>query len=133
MVTVVQTDAHTLAVIAGLQTIGRPVGDAVRPPGGEPPYMFVTPFGGTRAGPVDDPDADASLTWQITCVGRDRTGAEWLADQAAEVMQTFPFAISGRAVVRRESLSDQPTQVDRDVTPPLFYSTPIWRLTTTPA
>lgn len=133
MVTVVQTDQHTLAVIAGLQTTGRPVGDAVRPPNGQPPYMFVTPFGGTRTGPMDDPDADASLTWQITCVAWDRTGAEWMADQAAGVMQTFAFAIPGRKVLRRESLSDQPTQVDRDVEPPLFYSTPIWRLTTTPA
>jgi hypothetical protein len=131
-VVTVQTNPHTLAVIDALKTIGKPVGDA-RKPDGEPPYAVVYPFGGTRSGPVGDPDADASLTWQITCVGRDREGAEWMADRVAEVMDGGVVNIPGRKVMRAQTVSDQPIRRDDDVQPPLFYATPIWRLDTTPA
>jgi hypothetical protein len=129
-VVVVSTFDHTAAVITALATTGRPVGDAVAPPAASAPYVVVYPQGGNRDGPIGDPDSDAGLVYQFTCVGRDRQGAQWMADRVAEAVRNV--VIPGRGVMRVEPLNDSPVERDTDVTPPLFYVTPIYRLHTTP-
>lgn len=128
---IVRTDEHTQALLSVLQATGRPVGDAVAPPAASAPYVVLYPQSGTRGGPIADPDADAALTYQFTCVGRDRRGAQWLADRVADVVRNVAFP--GRALLRVQLLNDSPVERDDDVTPPLWYATPVYQFWTTPA
>lgn len=131
MVTTVRTDEHTDALLAALAATGRPVGDATGE-GLTAPYIVLYPLSGMRGGPIADPDADAELVYQMTCVGLDRLGTQWLADEVAEVVQAG-FPIPGRVLLRAELDSDGGVRRDDDVSPPVFFATPRWRLYTTPA
>jgi hypothetical protein len=130
VVTIVRTGDHTAAVLAALAGAGRPVGDAIRP-AGNPPFVVVYPQTGLRSGTVSDPEADASLLYRLMCVGWDRVGAEWMADECAIAMRTI--TVPGRRVLRVYLENEVAVTRDDDTTPPFFTAAPLWRLTTTPA
>lgn len=47
-----------------------------------PPYGIIYPLNvGSLTGPAADPDADGTFVYQVTSVGLDATGAEWLGDK----------------------------------------------------
>lgn len=140
---------HTDALIAALEATSIAIGDAndrtvdgdliggwQGPPGESEfrPYAIVYPLpGGTFDGTLADPDDDADLLYQITCVGGTRQQCEWVADQIHDVL-TDPGTVTvpGRSVVR--VVPDMAGGVRRDdtVRPPVFIATPRFRLWTTP-
>jgi hypothetical protein len=140
--------AHTAAVLATLEaaaaaTIAE-VGDAQQPAGaswqGQPghsqfvPYMVVYPLGGPFDGTLGDPDDDADLQWQVTCVGETREQTEWLADLCIGALVGKPLTVAGRAV-QRVQLDDAAAGVRADdtVQPTVFIATPRFRALSTPA
>lgn len=133
--------AHDLAVVDALAGLGRPVGLGEAPEGAlvalrsgaGPDYLVVHPLPlGSRTGPAGDPDADAELVWQVTCVARRPEGARWLAGRVESALGEL--AVPGRAVMR--VVPDNAGGLARDDSlgdPPLFYATPRVRVFTTPA
>lgn len=123
---------HTDAVIAALQAAGLSVGDAVAPED-TPPYVVVYRVFDGRSGTLGAPDDDAAITYQITCVGGSRQQAEWLADEVAEKLATG-LTVTGRSVPRIAPEDGSGAVFrDDDVTPPVFYCTPRFRVLSTTA
>ena len=137
MVTTPDTDLLTAAVIGVLETIGRPVGDAASPAGAPvdlAPYVVLYPMWRRNPdGPVDDPEADTEYVYQLTCVGRDRQGAQVMRDQCRATLTRESLTVSGTeiAAVWWDSGSGDVTR-DDDLDPPLFYCTDRFVLSTTP-
>lgn len=138
--TIVEPLPHDLAVVAALETIGRPVGLAQAPPGaldnrGLPvaDYLVVYPIGGGRRnGSLGDPFADAELVYQITAVGRLPDGVRWLTGRIEAAL--LGVTVAGRTISQVVPEDLEGVFADRDVGPPHpFYSTPRYRLRSTPA
>lgn len=142
--TLVDLEVHDSAVLGVLRDAlsPRPVGFAEAPEGvlealrRDPPgpdYLIVYPLdGGTRDGSLSDPFADAELLYQVTIVARLPEAARDMVSKVEAalagvavsgrvVLQVIPEGIPG--VIRDEALGD----------PPVFFCTPIWRLSTAPA
>jgi hypothetical protein len=72
--------------------LDRPVGRGQAPPGqdGERPFpyaiLYTIPGGSFSGGPLVEPDADASVVYQINCAALRVNQAEQLADAARAVM-----------------------------------------------
>lgn len=136
--TIVQPLPHDLAVIAALETIGKPVGFAAAPEGAleavqdrtGPDYMIAYPISSGRDGSLGDPWADADFHYQITCVGRLADGVRYLAGQLEAALAGV--SITGRSVLQVEVTDDGAVRPDNDVTPPVFIATPRVRLSTVP-
>lgn len=123
---------HTDGVIAALQGFGVTTGDAQAPTGASEKYAVVYAIpGGNAYGTLGARHDDAELIYQVTCVGKDRKQAEWVADKAMGLLAGF--AVTGRSVPVVELESAPGIQRDDTKSPPLFYSTPRFRLFTTPA
>lgn len=129
---------HDQAVIAALQTIGKPVGFGAAPAGAltavqnktGPDYLIVYPLTALRDGGLGDPYTQAELTYQITCVGRLAAGARWLVDQVEPAL--LAVAITGRSVIQIIPEGGGQVRPDLDVTPPVFIATPRYRIRTVP-
>ena len=121
---------HTDAVIAALETAGLTVGDA-KVPNAPLPHAIVYPIpGGDRSGSLANPYEDAEFVFQVTCVGTSREQAQWLADKAEAILDGV--TVTGRTI--HPSPDSNPGVFrDDDVTPPVFYCTPRYRLKTTPS
>jgi hypothetical protein len=132
---------HDLAVIAALETIGRPVGFAEAPPGAlaallngtGPDFLVLYAIGGgQRDGSLSDPYADFRPVYQITIIGRRPEGVRWLAGKLEPALLGITVADRVVSLVIPEDLEG--VYADRDVGPPHpYYSTPRFRLLTTPA
>jgi len=84
----------TAAVVAALETIGKPVGDGVIPDAswiGQPmaPGSTFEPFlvsselnAGSSWGPFSDPQADWQLPYLVESFGLSREQCSWMADKA---------------------------------------------------
>ena len=120
---------HTDAVIAALEAEGLTVGNASGD-GLEPPYVVVYRIGGIRDGEASAPEDRAELVYQLTCVGAMAEAAEYLQDRAESAMRSL--TVPGRAV-RTWIDSDGPVMRDDDLSPPLWYATPRWRVWSTPS
>lgn len=124
---------HTDAVIAALKATDLVVGDAIAPEDAVPPYAVVYLIaGGGLGGTLGDPNADATLTYQVTCVGRSRQQAEWVGDKALELLSR-QVLVPNRRVLNVRLHIPPGVQRDDQVSPPVFWSTPQFRITTTPA
>ena len=128
---------HTDAVIAKLAgTSGFSTFDSNAPAPEDRPekYVVVYPIpGGSRGGTLAGPFDDAEIVYQVTCVGQTRQQAEWVRDKVEAALLTG-ITVSGRHIplVRPEG-GDDGTYRDDTVTPPLYYTTPRYRVHTTPA
>lgn len=132
---------HDQAVRDVLVPVGRAVGLAKAPDGaldallndGGAGYYIVYPIaGGNRDGSVADPYADIELHYQITCVDRGPEGARWLSDQIEVRITTV--SVPARSVVWVTPTSPSGVWRDDDTAAkPLFFSTPSYRIRTTPA
>lgn len=128
----------TDAYLAALRELGRPIGDAVRPAAPNPPPSSFYPYGVLYTGVVRlegtlvDPHEDGLHRIQVTSIGRDRVGAEWLRDLVRPVLLDTSVDIDGHAVVWTELVSSVPITRDDDVSPPLFYAVDVVNALITP-
>jgi len=129
---------HTDAIIAALEGFGLVVGDGKAPAnfqrlledGDGYVVVYSIPGGGT-SGNLDDPNADAVLVYQVTCVGKRRDQAELLADQVSELLQT-ELDVPGRDIPSIKVNMHGGALRDDSVTPPVFQSSPRFRIMSTP-
>lgn len=129
---------HDLAVIAALETIGKPVGFGIAPDGAlegvrtrnGPDYMVLYPINTVRDGSLGDPWIDAELIYQITCVGRLAEGVRWLVDQIEPAL--LGVTVAGRSVIQVIPEDGGQVRPDFDVSPPVLIATPRYRLQTVP-
>lgn len=142
--------AHTSAVVdllaAELKTFDAGIPDLPGGQGwgwqGEPggskfkPYRIVYPLvGGEFDGPLGCPSDDASLIFQVTCVGATREQCEWVVDNTNEVLveQAASLVIPGRFVIRVwADMAGGGARRDDEVQPPVFIATPRYRVDSTP-
>lgn len=127
---------HTDAVIAVLEGAGLVVGDAAPPTvpyGGLTAeefikYVIVYPLGGFTDGGLVEPHEQATLTWQVTCVGFLREQAEWLVNRVNTLLVGIHLTVTGRTVGPVEpDLVAAGARRDDDVKPPVFFATPRYR------
>lgn len=134
MTTIPRQRDHTASVINVLTAAGMSAGDGVKPAGAALPYVVVLPFGGPPAsGPVSDQHADVSPQVLVRGVGLTQASAEIAADNARAVLLSTPLAVPDRVVTQVVLETSQPVQRDDDVSPPLYYSTDVYAVWTTPA
>lgn len=141
-------NAHTSAVVdvldAELKTFD---GGAPENPGGQgwgwqdtpggstfKAYYVVYPLpGGVFDGPLGCPDDDASLIFQVTCVGSTRPQCEAAADRALSLLVGQPLTIAGRYVTRVQAdMAQGGARRDDTVQPPVFIATPRFRVDSVP-
>lgn len=126
---------HTDAVITAVETIGKPVGDADAE-GLTAPYYVVYPIpGGRRGGTLANPHEDSDIVYQVTCVGETREQTEWLLDEVTEALLGWggSGAVPGRSITFVD-ISDHPgVRPDRSVTPPVYFATPRFTISSRPA
>jgi hypothetical protein len=97
-------------------------------------YCIVYPLpGGVFDGTLGCPDDDASLIWQVTCVGATRPQCEWVADKVNETLVGQPLTIPGRYVTRVQAdMAGGGVRRDDTVQPPVFIATPRYRIDSVP-
>lgn len=145
MTTVPRIADHLQAVIDCLDLFGHGrwhVGDGVAPKDDTgatypPPYMGVHLISDTTTGPANDPDADVTVTLQVTCVAESQLEAAWLRDKATEALTTTPVTVAGRTGMYgssgiRPAGGRRAVERSDEQQPSLFYATPLFTLTTTP-
>lgn len=123
--------AHAQGVIDALEGFGLTVGDASGK-GLTPPYAVVYDISDSTSGTLGAPDDFSEFVFQVTCVGRLPSEARYVRDKAIYLVEGF--AVPNRAIIR---VSKEPGsgRVERDdeVTPPLYYCTPLFRVRSVPA
>ena len=139
--TIVTPLPHDLAVVDALETTGKPVGFARAPEGaldgvlagtGSDYYTLYPIGGGQRDGSLSDPYADAEFVYQITITGRLPEGVRYLAGLIEPAL--IGATVTGRTITQVIPEDLEGVYADRDVGPPHpYYSTPRYRLTTTPS
>lgn len=144
MTVVAESLAVTDAYLAALRAIAHPaggtvqIGDVVKPESpAKPPRSFypyaVLHVGTSRLdGSLLDPKEDGLHRVQVTCVGLDRRGAEWLRDRAREVLCDPSVSIDDHAVNWTEMLPNPPTFREDDVSPPVFTAVCVANVYVTP-
>jgi len=98
------------------------------------PYRIVYPIpGGLFDGTLGCPSDDASLTWQVTCVGATREQCEWVVDETHASLVEQPLTVAGRFIDRVWSdMAGGGARRDDEVQPPVFIATPRYRVESTP-
>lgn len=133
MTTIPRLHDHTVAVIDALTAAGLPVGEGQAPPNTAPPYVVVRPYPGPALdGPVSDRYADAYPNVLVTSVGETQASAEIVADRVRAAVLGDALVVPNRTVTQVTAETPQPAQHDDDVSPPLWYSTDIYGVWTTP-
>lgn len=89
---------HTDAMLALLAGVGVPVADQDAADL-TPPYLVLDRGPSPTTGPIDEPYADAFISYQVTCVGDSRRASEDLAD-AARAVVLAGLTVAGRSIPR---------------------------------
>jgi hypothetical protein len=99
------------------------------------PYVIVYPLsGGIFDGPLGCPSDDASLIWQITCVGGDRQQCELTVDRVNALIVEQPLTVTGRHISRVwADMAGGGARRDDEVQPPVFIATPRYRIESSPS
>jgi hypothetical protein len=119
----IQRRLLSAAVVAAIETLGKPVGLANAPLDagwdGEPnaegsnfiPYTVVTPgTSSSSSGPFDDPSADRQMPYTLASFGVKPEQVEWMADQARAAVEALK-----KTVVALDDRSYKIQQVRVDV------------------
>lgn len=133
---------HGDAVVARLTAVGLVVGDGTAPTTAYGlrsddtfiPWVVVYPVPGTFDGTLEASWDDADLVYQATCVGDTRAACMGVEDMVnAALLPAGSLTVSGRAI--QQVRLDLGGGVRRDDTakPPVFISTPRYRISSTPA
>lgn len=98
------------------------------------PYCIVISLpGGIFDGPLGCPDNDASLIWQVTCVGVNRPQCESIVDRVNDALIGQPLNVTGRFIARVwADMAGGGVRRDDTVQPPVFIATPRYRVESTP-
>lgn len=98
------------------------------------PYRIVYPVpGGVFDGPLGCPSDDASLIWQVTCVGATSDQCEWVVDNTNELLVEQPLIVAGRFIQRVYLDMTGGVRRDDTVQEPVFIATPRYRIESTPS
>lgn len=122
---------HVDAARAALEAASLTVYLGGAPPGAAPPYVAAhpQPVEASASSLVGDHD-QADLVLPLVCVGESVEQVLWLADTVSAALLDRVLTVDGRAGWRPElDATGPPVQRDDDVTPPLHYLTPQYRLT----
>ncbi len=138
--TTILLEDHTDAILTMLNTTTIIIGDGVAPrqvdkTEMEAPYaVLYSLLGGDFDGPISDNQADVSLLYQVTAVGKTRQQAQVVADIIRAVFKRENLTIINR-VVRDIRLTTPNSGVvrDDDLPNPLFYSYDRYEVDTTPS
>lgn len=125
---------HTAAVVSALEAAGLTVfgGPNGAPPSAAvPPYAVVYHLNDIFFGTLEEPDEDADLVYQVTCVGKSDEQAEWVMDRAMVLVEGFE--VEGRSITRVRPDGGPGPRPDYDVSPVVFYATPRFTIKSTPA
>lgn len=133
-------DDHTEALLSTLSAAPFPVGDGVAPRNPDksemdPPYVVLYSLpGGQFDGPLSDSQADVTLIYQITSVGRSRQQAQVAIDVCRVLMKKGNVTVLNRKVRDLKHLTpNSGTMRDDDLPNPLFYGYDRYELDTTPS
>lgn len=100
------------------------------------PYRVLYPIiGGVFDGTLGAPSDDASLIYQVTCVGRDRPQCEAIVDDTNSLLveQGADLVVPGRFIMRLWcDMAGGGARRDDTVQPPVFIGTPRYRVESTP-
>jgi hypothetical protein len=127
------TVIHTDALIALLATTGYPVGNAEAPDAAAPYYVVYRLSALEVDGPLDDPDADWLLPYQVTTVGVGPQQAEDLSDLARATLQGSPLTVAGRSIWRVAVVGMGQVARDDAYQPPLWFVPDTVEVQTAPA
>lgn len=98
------------------------------------PYYVLFPLTSPgHDGPLNDPDSDRELIYQVTTVGDGPEMAQDFADIARAALQGATVSVAGRSVWRVEADSTGGVERDDSFQPPLFYVPETFSLVTVPA
>ena len=134
---------HLNGVIANLVSqTGKPVGNHVAPDDGGwtssvgdsgfVSYVVAYQHGAEFSGPLDDPEADVEVTYELVSLGKDEKQAQWMEQKSAEAMTKDNITVTGRRVTACRSVTRGTIQRD-DSKPPLFYARSMFVVTTSPS
>lgn len=121
---------HTDGVIAKLETLTFPIGDAVAPASVPCAVVYDIP-GGRSYGTLENPNEDADLVYQVTCVGETREQASWVADKVIDALLPG-FTVADRHIARVTIDSFPSVRRDESASPHVFIATPRFRVISTP-
>lgn len=140
MTTDILVHPHYTGVLENLQKITQfRIGEGERPRAGnvflDPPYAVLYVLtGGDLDGPLSDTQADATIRFQITAVGRSEPEALAVQDICTARMKKANVTVTDRRVRRLwRSAGSNGVRRDDDLPTPLFYCYQQWDLETTPA
>lgn len=120
------------ALLASLRAQITRVGDLSAPAAAAPPYAFLTKVDTRWTGSLANPFEMVVVTYQVQCVALDTAGVEFLEHRARIALATPPVIPDWRVLRYITPSGPGGIRVDRDVNPPLAYSTPQWQLTAQP-
>jgi hypothetical protein len=137
---------HADGVIAALTADGVVVGDGDKPSvpygarpeaGGSPAhfiaYCIVYPMPGTYDGTLAEQNDDADLVYQVTCVGATRDACQLVEDRVNTALLAGAITVTGRSITQVRLDIGGGVRRDDTVQPPVFISTPRYRVSSTPA
>jgi hypothetical protein len=130
MTTVHDTRALYNSLSARISTeTSKPVGDAVRPPGANPPYSVLYPsFNARTDGTLTDPNQIVVHTFIVHCVGKTMDEAQELQFGVRSALQGHSPAVAGWVTGPIELDFGSGIARDDDGTSPVFYSTDRFRV-----
>jgi hypothetical protein len=79
------------------------------------------------------PQSQQDYTITIHSAGTSTEQAQLVAERVYAALLGVVLTVPGRKCHRVRSIDSQPVELDRDVTPPLFYSTDVFELVSDPA
>jgi hypothetical protein len=79
------------------------------------------------------PQVQQDYTITVHSAGTSTEQAQWVAERVYAALLGVVLAVPGRKCHRVRAIDSQPVELDRDVTPPLFYSTDVFELVSDPA
>lgn len=136
---------HTDAFVAALRSAGLVIGDANDPEepfgwigieGKDPyiPYGVVYDYPGTAfRGPLGCPHDDATLMWQVMCVGASRAQASDMADRVNRAVVGVRLQVEGRWVDPVSAdIGTGGLRRDDSVEPNVFIASPRFRALSSP-
>lgn len=144
--TPITVNPHALAILDALQPLearAQPIavgdGKAPRSPDGRivaPCAVLHFRPGGEMFSSVGCSDTDATIPFQVTCVGQTAEQARIVNDEVAKLLDGAALTVAGRAIFRvrrpRGVIGGSPER-DEEVTPPLFYLPAYYSLMSTAA
>lgn len=137
--TIALSSPVTEATLTALRTLGRPVGDGVKPSSPEKPpasfypYLVLHTSTPDVRGSLVYPHEDALHRLHVACVGRTRESAEALRDEArALLLDSSTLDIDGYAVVWTRHAGSPEVSRNDQATPALYDAVVVVNVFVTP-